>query len=95
MKITTVKRIDGFDGWLVNGTYYVPDAKGNSYQRRVLQWIAAGGLVSPADPPPAEPTVEEQIAQLPPLWRATLEAYIEQHPRNKAAVIANIKRHMR
>lgn len=95
MKIDTVKLQQSGVGWVVNGTDHVPNDPSNMDTKAVLEYIADGGFVSPADPIPSPPTVEEAIERLPPLWKATLEAYIEQQPRNRRAIINNIKRHLK
>ena len=103
MDIETVQYMTYGGGWIVNGTVSVPEPSRTDEDtlyvspetQAVLDWIADGGKVSPGDPPPAPLTAEEEIEALPPLWKAALEAYIEQQPRDRRAIINNIKRHLK
>ena len=83
---------------LDSGRSIAVPAKADNYISESLEdWLAKGGRIDApaAEPDPAPLTVEEEIEKLPPLWRAALDAYIEQQPRSKRSIINNIKRHLK
>jgi hypothetical protein len=77
------------------GVQTVREDSDNPYYKGLLEWVAQGNTIAPEDPPGPPPTLEDEINSLPPLWKATFEAYVEQQPRNKNAIINNIKRHLK
>lgn len=75
----------------------VPRDPGNLHYQEALVWAGQPGNIVDLPPDPVEtpPTLEEEIEALSPFWKAAFEAYIEQQPRNKKAIINNIKRHLK
>lgn len=72
----------------------VPDDPLNRHTQAVEEWFALGNAPTVIDPPP-EDTLEDTLGNLPEVWKAVFDAYIEQQPRNKRAIINNIKRHLK
>lgn len=91
-RIVSIEEVSGTDAYEVVSSdgkhYFTSDAD------VVQDWVALGNTVT-VRPLPPEPTVEQAIESLPPLWKAALEAYIEQQPRSRKAIIRNIKRHLK
>jgi hypothetical protein len=81
IEITSVKLQQ--NGWLLNGSMYVPDAPGNGDRAAILAWIASGNTPLPLD----TPTQEQLIQQAKSAVYVLLDQIAQQHDyRNFAEV---------
>ena len=76
MDITTVKLTE--DGYVVNGSIYVPDDPANRHYQEIQVWIGEGNTPDPADviPPPPVLTDLEKLEQGTGLSLAEIKAVL-------------------
>jgi hypothetical protein len=63
------------NGWLLNGSMYVPDAPGNSDRAAILAWIAAGNTPLPLDTPTQEQLMQQAKSAVYVLLDQTAQQY--------------------
>ena len=60
-----------------NITRFVPVTEDNADYRKLMQWVARGNTIEPADPEPTPPTNAELVDALNPIVRAFFKVYAQ------------------